>query len=74
MWWIIGFVMGIIYVFVFFNLVAKFDNDTYDRGFTLTTAQTVAFIVSAYIWPITIFIPKLRNPEFYANLNFKRKK
>ena len=74
MWWIIGFIMGIAYAFVMFFLGTKFDNETYYNGITLSAAQCMVFILVITVWPVTIFIPKLRKPEFYANSKFRRKK
>lgn len=74
MWWFIGFLIGIAYTIVIFFLATKFDNDAYYKNITLTLGQCWIVLWVLLVWPITIFIPKLRNPEFYANLNFKRKK
>lgn len=73
MCWLIGFLVGIAYAVVMFFLGTKFDNDTYYKGITLSTMQCWAFVLVIAVWPITIFIPKLRTPEFYANIKFRKK-
>ena len=49
------------------------DNDAYNKGITLSTKQCWLVCLVLFVWPITIFIPKLRNPEFYANIKFRKK-
>lgn len=73
MCWLIGFLVGIAYAFVMFSLGTKFDNDAYYKGITLTTMQCIVVVLVIAVWPITIFIPKLRSPEFYANIKFRKK-
>ena len=73
MCWLIGFLVGIAYAFVMFSLGTKLDNDTYYKGITLTTMQCIVVVLVIAVWPITIFIPKLRTPEFYANIKFRKK-
>lgn len=73
MCWLIGFLVGIAYAVVMFFLASKFDNDAYYKNITLTLGQCwIAFLV-LLVWPITIFIPKLMTPEFYANIKFRKK-
>lgn len=73
MCWLIGFLIGIAYAFVMFFLGTKFDNDTYYKGITLSASQCIVFVLVIAVWPITIFIPKLMTPEFYANIKFRKK-
>lgn len=73
MCWLIGFLVGIAYAIVIFFLGTKFDNDAYYKGITLSTMQCIVFVLVIAVLPITIFIPKLRNPEFYANIKFRKK-
>lgn len=73
MCWLIGFLVGIAYAIVIFFLASKFDNDAYDKNITLTLGQCWIVFLVLFVWPITIFIPKLRNPEFYANIKFRKK-
>lgn len=68
MWWIIGFLTGIIYSVVTFFLLCKFDNLAYSKGISLNVRQSLVFVGLLIIWPITIWIPKLRTPEFYYGL------
>jgi hypothetical protein len=74
MCWLIGILVGIAYGIVMFFLASKLDKDAYYKGINLTLEQCWLICLVLFMWPLTIFIPKLRNPEFYANLNFKRKK
>ena len=73
MCWLIGILVGIAYAFVMFFFSTKLDNDIYYKGITLSTMQCVVAVLVIAVWPITIFIPKLRNPEFYANIKFRKK-
>ena len=73
MCWLIGILVGITYAFVMFFLGSKFDNDTYYKGITLSTMQCIVVVLVIAVWPITIFISKLRTPEFYANIKFRKK-
>ena len=73
MCWLIGFLIGIAYAIVIFFLASKFDNDAYYKGITLSTMQCIVVVLVIAVWPITIFIPKLRSPEFYANIKFRKK-
>ena len=73
MCWLIGFLVGIAYAVVMFFLGTKFDNDAYYKGITLSTMQCIVVVLIIAVWPITIFIPKLRSPEFYANIKFRKK-
>ena len=73
MCWLIGFLIGIAYAIVIFFLASKFDNDAYYKTITLTLGQWWIVFWVLLMWPITIFIPKLRNPEFYANIKFRKK-
>ena len=74
MCWLIGFLVGIAYAIVIFFLASKFDNDAYSKNITLTLGQCWLVFLVLFVWPITIFIPKLRNPEFYDSLKINRKK
>ena len=73
MCWLIGILIGIAYAIVIFFLASKFDNDAYYKNITLTLGQCWMVFWVLLVWPITIFIPKLRNPEFYANIKFRKK-
>ena len=73
MCWLIGILVGIAYAFVMFFLATKFDNEAYNKNITPTLEQCWLICLVLFMWPITIFIPKLRNPEVYVNIKFRKK-
>lgn len=73
MCWLIGILVGIAYGIVMFFLASKLDNDAYYKGINLTLEQCWLICLVLFMWPLTIFIPKLRNVELYANIKFRKK-
>ena len=72
MWLFFGFVVGICYACVVFKFSTDLDNELYKKGYTLMGRQLYLAVLLCFLWPIMMFVPKFRDPDFYHNLKIKR--
>lgn len=72
MWWFFGFIIGMGYTCVTLKFSTDLDNELYEKGYTLMGRQLYIAVLLCFLWPITMFIPKFRDPDFYHNLKIKK--
>jgi uncharacterized membrane protein YhaH (DUF805 family) len=72
MWWFFWFIIGICYTCIVFKFSTDLDNELYKKGYTLKRKQIYFAVLMCFLWPITMFVPKFRDPDFYHNLKIKK--
>lgn len=60
MWGIFfGILIGIVYMCVVFYFATEIDKKTYEKGISLKREQTLKYALYSFLWPVTMFMPKL---------------
>lgn len=56
---LIGILIGIAYMFVVFYFASEIDRKAYAKGILFDKKQAIKYALYCFLWPITMFIPKL---------------
>lgn len=72
MWWFFGFIVGMGYTCVTLKFSTDLDNELYQKGYNFNKKQLYLAAFMCFCWPIMMFVPKFRDPDFYYNIKFKK--